>query len=88
MCTVSSQFKLHSPCSTKRSSPHAGPLLRASLRHRSAAARQMLDDVRTGTLDAGAASVHIRDAFAFAPFEDSASRVWIRTVRCGRAFRK
>jgi NCAIR mutase (PurE)-related protein len=32
--------------------------------------RQMLDDVRAGTLDADAAITRIRDAFAEAPFED------------------
>lgn len=32
--------------------------------------RQMLDDVRTGSLDAGEAAARIRDAFAAAPFED------------------
>ena len=32
--------------------------------------RQMLDEVRAGTLDADAAAARIRDAFAAAPFED------------------
>ena len=32
--------------------------------------RQMLDEVRAGTLDAGAAAARIRDALAAAPFED------------------
>ena len=32
--------------------------------------RQMLDEVRAGTLDADAAAARIREAFAAAPFED------------------